>query len=255
MLPAVLALAGAVIGGAASHKAASDQAKATKAANEENRRLAEETSAANKVILDQMFNENKNMYSPGANAYNGLLEAYANSPEYQAQKYEYTGNINDFYSPAYQERVNQAMNAIQNSRANAGNMFSSNTMNEMNAKAQLMASEEYDKAYDRMMADRQLGLTEFNTNQDQQYKAWQSQIDKNKTLLSMADADRRALSQANNDYYTNLVNSNNALLSTQAAANAANASAYTSPWNSIGAGLGLGTGLYSALSNSPLKNY
>lgn len=248
MIPLLVGLGAAAIGGAASYAGQKSQERAVRRANEEIEALSAENLAKNKELLDKMYGEQAGIFGPGAALYGKAWDEYANSAGYTPGQYSYQGNIEDFYSPATQMRINTAMNAIQNSRANAGGMFSSDTFNEMNAKAQLMASEEYDKAYSRYMQDRALNLNEWNVNQDQQYKAWQSQIDKNKTLLSMADADRRALAQAAGDYYTNLINANNAALSTTAGISVANANATANPYNSIGTGIGMGLGAASLFS-------
>lgn len=248
MVPLIAGIVAAGIGGAASYASEKSKERQVRETNEEIARLSAENLAKNKELLEKMYGLQAGMYGPGASQYGDVLQQYANSAGYNPSQYSYQGNIEDFYSPATQMRINTAMNSIQNSRANAGGMFSSDTFNEMNAKAQLMASEEYDKAFSRYMQDRSLNLNEWNVNQDQQYKAWQSQIDKNKTLLSMADADRRALAQAAGDYYTNLINANNAALSTTAGINVANANATANPYNSIGTGIGMGMGAASLFS-------
>jgi hypothetical protein len=56
------------------------------------------------------------------------------------------------------------MNNITRSNANAGNMFSSDYLNQLNAKSQAMASEEWDKAFQRQQQDRANALQEYNTN-------------------------------------------------------------------------------------------
>ena len=43
-------------------------------------------------------------------------------------------------------------------------MFSSDYLNQLNAKSQAMASEEWDKAFDRQQRDRANALQEYNTN-------------------------------------------------------------------------------------------
>lgn len=245
MIPLLIAAGAALAGGAASYASSKSKEKAARQANEENAALAAQNLANNKALLDKMFGEQSAMFSPGASSYQQLLGNYIGQNTYQPGKFEYGKSIEDFYSPAAQMRINQAMNAIQNSRANAGGMFSSDTLGELNARAQTMASEEYDKAYNRYLGERGLALNEWNANQSEEYKAWQSQLDKNKTLLSMADADRRALANASSDYYSNIINANNAALSTTAGINVANANAKANPWDAVGAGIGMGMGAYS----------
>lgn len=212
-----------------------------------NAELAKETQAANEKLLERLYGSAQDTYGAGASQYGQRLTDYENLSPYEAQKYEYTKDVNDFLSPARNMRVQQAMNAIQNSRANAGGMFSSDTSNEMNAKAQLMASEEWDKAYDRMMNDRTTDLNEWKTNAEENRAAYNSQLEKSKELLNLANSDRNSLYNANQNYYSNLINNNNASMSTQAGIG--NSMANTSMnKQGIGAGLfKLGTGIMSAL--------
>lgn len=211
-----------------------------------NQALAKETQAANQKLLEQMHNNASETFT-GADDYSKYLTSYENLSPYEAQHYEYGKDVNDFLSPARNMRVQQAMGAIENSRANAGGMFSSDTMNEMSNKAQIMSSEEWDKAYDRMMRDRATDLSEWKTNNDEYREAYKSQLEKSKDLLNLANSDRNSLFNADQNYYTNLVNNNNAAMSTQAGLN----NAYNNvSMNEQGIGQGLfklGAGIIGAL--------
>lgn len=212
-----------------------------------NQELAKETQAQNQKLIEQMYGNAQDFYGQGAAQYDQRLSDYENMPTYQAQHYEYDKDVNDFLSPARNMRVNQAMNAIQNSRANAGSMFSSDTMNEMNNKAQLMASEEWDKAYDRMMKDRDVNLNEWKVNADENREQYKSQLERSKDLLNLANNDRNGMFNASQNYYANLVNNNNAAMSTQAGIGNAMANAGMNQ-QGIGSGLfKLGAGIVSAL--------
>jgi hypothetical protein len=79
-------------------------------------------------------------------------------------------------------------------------MFSSDYLNQLNAKAQAMASEEYDKAYDRMMKDRQMGLQEYTTNQN-----------KLGNIASMMGQDTGKYADALGNYYSTQIDASNAL--------------------------------------------
>jgi len=101
------------------------------------------------------------------------------------------------------------MNAITNSRANAGNMFTSDYANEMAAKQQALASEEWDKAYDRYNQDRAMALNEFSTNANLGNQRYQNQFNKSNTLLGQASNAQDNLSNAYGNYMTNLASQNN----------------------------------------------
>lgn len=193
--------------------------EAAKNAIGDNKDLANETYSNNQALIKQLLNSANSTYGNGAAQYDDRLANLENVGTYQAQNYSYDKDENDFLSPARNMRTQQAMNAIQNSRANAGGMFSSDTMNEMNNKAQLMASEEWDKAYDRMMKDRDTSLNEWKANAEEQRQAYTSSYNQAKDLLNLANSDRTNLNNASQAYYTNLINNNNANMSTQAGIN------------------------------------
>jgi len=126
----------------------------------------------------------------------------------------YDKTVEDFASPATAMRVQNAMNAIENSRANAGDMFSSDHLNALNAKAQAIASEEYEKAFDRYNADRTRTLNEWNANNEEKKNAYASQNDIYKTMMNQLandyNTDTTNLMNSLSDYYGGLVNANNA---------------------------------------------
>lgn len=188
-----------------------------------NKKLADDTLAANQKLLDQMLGAANTTYGAGANSYADALKAFQNSPTYQANQYSYKNGVNDFLDPARNMRVQGAMNAIQNSRANAGGMFSSDTMNEMSNKAQTMSSEEWEKAYQRMMQDKGMDLNQWQVNNNELKEQYKSELERSKDILNLANADRNAMFNANQNYYNNLVNMNNANMQTLAGINNAKA--------------------------------
>ena len=108
--------------------------------------------------------------------------------------------VNEAVIAAQTEKFKTAMDNITKSNANAGNMFSSDYLNQLNAKSQAIASEEWDKAYDRYMQDKQMQLQEYNTNQS-----------KLANVANMLGQNVNAYSNNMGSVYTNLINNNNAL--------------------------------------------
>ena len=104
---------------------------------------------ANRALYSQYLNKMNGTYGDVAGKYGDYLSNIENQEVYDPGQFSYDKDVNDFYSKAANQRVNQATNAITNSRANAGGMFSSDYLNELAAKQQALASEEWDKAYDR----------------------------------------------------------------------------------------------------------
>lgn len=229
--------------------------ESAKNAIKQNQELANQTKTENEALLQNLLTNAQNTYGTGASKYNDYLSSYENMgslEDYlknagQNTTYSYDKDVNDFYSPAANSRVQTAMNAIQNSRANAGNMFSSDTSNEMNAKAQLMASEEWDKAYERMNEDKTSDLNTWKANNENLNNLYSSQLTKATNLLNLANSDRNSLYNAESNYYNNLVNNNNAAMSTQAGLTNAYTNASLNQ-QGIGSGLfKLGTGILTAL--------
>ena len=91
------------------------------------------------------------------------------------------------------------------------NLFSSDFMNNMAAKQQALASEEWSKAYDKMMQDRQQQLQEWQAGQQSK----QNYLGNLGTLTNMFGNDRNQLANAYGDYISNMASQNNADLQTK----------------------------------------
>lgn len=148
-------------------------------------------------------------YGDLAGKYADYLSNIENLKVYDPGQFSYSGDVNDFYSKAANQRIKQATDAITNSRANAGSMFSSDYLNELAAKQQALASEEWDKAYDRYMQDRSQSLGEFSTNANLGNQVYQNLMNKNTTLLGQAQNAQDNVSNAYTNYLQNLANQNN----------------------------------------------
>lgn len=126
--------------------------------------------AQNQGMIQDAYNKNEGaigdyqnliegLYGSSPAQYRDALNKYINS-----DKFSYGKSAEDFYSPAADQRVKEAMNSITKSQANAGNMFSSDYLNSLNARSQAIASEEWDKAFDRMQQDRSNSMNEYSLN-------------------------------------------------------------------------------------------
>lgn len=170
---------------------------------------AMETSNANRALYSQYLNKMNGTYGDVAGKYNDYLSNIENQEVYDPGQFSYDKDVNDFYSKAANQRVNQATNAITNSRANAGGMFSSDYLNELAAKQQALASEEWDKAYQRYNQDRGMALNEFSTNANLGNQRYQNLFNKNTTLLGQAQNAQDNVSNAYANYLQNLASQNN----------------------------------------------
>lgn len=170
---------------------------------------AMETSNANRSLYSQYLNKMNSTYGDTAGKYNDYLSNIENQEVYDPGQFSYDKDVNDFYSKAANQRINQATNAITNSRANAGGMFSSDYLNELAAKQQALASEEWDKAYQRYNQDRSMALNEFSTNANLGNQRYQNLFNKNTTLLGQAQNAQDNVSNAYANYLQNLASQNN----------------------------------------------
>lgn len=171
---------------------------------------AEATSAENKSLFGDYYAKMQDEYGANADKYADAFQKYVDAVDSASgQSYTYDGDISDFYSPYANQRKQAAMDAITNSSANAGNMFSSDYLNSLAAKQQALASEEWEKAFSRMQSDRQNDISEWNANANQR----QQDLSNAANVVSLYGNDRNALSSAYADYISNLASQNNADLS------------------------------------------
>ena len=186
---------------------------------------ADEVMSANNSDISAYASSLRNTYGRGSSQFDQALQDFLNSDTYQQGEFGYTGNINDFYDPAAALRVNQAMNAINNASASGGNRFSSDYINRVGAKQQALASEEWAKAYDRLMQDRQMQLSKYNANSQAGWNNYNAKMDKMKTGIEQYGSDRNALMQGLGDVTTATMNNRLGGLQTMANVTAGNANA------------------------------
>jgi hypothetical protein len=183
-------------------------------------------AANNESLYQNYLNKVNSAYGTEAGNFGQRVSDLEELKPYQAGQFDdskYGKSVEDFYSKAANQRINNAMNAITNSRANAGNMFSSDYTNALAAKQQALASEEWDKAFDRYQQDRSRALSEFSTNANIGQQNYQNVYNKNKDLLGLSQGALDNTLNANAAYTQGLA-SNNAMLG-QNAANIAQAKA------------------------------
>ena len=190
---------------------------------------ANQVSAQNRGIYDNYWNQMQGMYGENAAKYgdavNQLADAIANRGDF-----EYTGKTEDFLNPAMEMRQRQAAQQLNAAASSGGSRFSSNYQDKLMAQSQGIASEEWEKAFDKMMQDRATQL--------QQWQTGQQKIQNLGTLTGLYGNDRQGLADAMGNYYSNLANQNNADLEvySDVAQNSANLDAQRK--QGIGAALG-----------------
>ena len=180
---------------------------------------AENAANKNEGLYRQYLDRVNNAYGGEAAKYGDRVQDLENLTPYDAGQFDdsvYDKSIEDFYSKAANQRVNQATNAITNSRANAGNMFSSDYANALAAKQQALASEEWDKAFDRYQQDRSRALNEFSTNANIGQQTYNNMYNKNKDLLGLSQNAQDNTINAFGSYTQGLANNNSMLAQNQA---------------------------------------
>ena len=165
----------------------------------------------NRGLYNQYLGQAQKTYGQNAAQYDQALQNYQNAIGEGYDTFQYGGNVNDFYDKFANQRSAQAMDALNKSAASGGNRWSSDFMNNMAAKQQALASEEWSKAYDKMMQDRQQQLAEWQAGQ----QAKQGYVNNLGTMANLYGNDRNQLMNAMGDYYSNMASQNNATLQTR----------------------------------------
>lgn len=166
---------------------------------------ADAASAANRGLYNQFYNKTQSTYGDTAAKVDDYLKNLEGMEAYDPGTFEYTGDVNDFYSKAADLRVKNAMNNLRES----SDIFSSDYQDAMAAKQQAMASEEWDKAYDRYMRDRSQTANEWQMNANAGQQAYTNQYNQNKDLLGVAQGAQDNLMNAYGNYINNMANQNN----------------------------------------------
>lgn len=162
-------------------------------------------SAANRSLYNQYNQKVQDTYGDLAGKVNDYLQSFEDQETYNPGQFEFNGDVNDYYSKFANQRVNQSMNALRES----SDMFSSDYQDAMAAKQQALASEEWDKAYEKYMQDRQQSANEWQMNTNAGQQAYNNQYNKNKDLLSMSQGAQDNIMNAYGNYINNMANQNN----------------------------------------------
>ena len=166
---------------------------------------ANAASNANKDLYNQFYDKTQSTYGDTAANVDDYLKKLEGMEAYDPGQFSYTGDVNDFYSKAADLRIKNAMNSLRES----SDIFSSDYQDAMAAKQQAMASEEWDKAYDRYMRDRSQTANEWQMNANAGQQAYDNAYGKNKDLLSVAQNAQDNLMNAYGNYINNMANQNN----------------------------------------------
>lgn len=170
---------------------------------------ANATGAANRGLFGDYYGKMNQMYGQNAGKYDQALSNYEQAMGEGPDQFTYGGDVSQFYDKFANQRADAAMQAMRN--MGGQNLFGSDFMNNMATKQQALQSEEWSKAFDKMMADRQQQLAEWQAGQQSK----QNYIGNLGSLTNMYGNDRTNLANAYSDYISNMASQNNADLQTK----------------------------------------
>lgn len=172
---------------------------------------ADQAKAQGEQILADMLGSNRSLWGSPEEAAAALSDAQSRVnglTPYEAGQFQYGKSVDDFFDPAFQLSVNQANDAINQSQALGGNLFSSDTANKIAAQNQVLATQMYNDALNAYQADKSLEQGIWQGNEQAKQAAATSAANLANAQYQMA-ADRAGnLSSADNAYYQALMGLN-----------------------------------------------
>lgn len=172
----------------------------------------ENAKNANTGLAQQGYDLAGSLWDPNGDIsqkYQDALTGVENLHGYDADNlFEYDKSISDFYDPAFQLSVNMANDAINNSQATSGNMFSSDTANKLAAKNNVLATQMYNDARDAMSQDKSLEQSIWAGNESAKQAAAQSASNIAGTKLNAYGTGMSNLSDAQQNYINSMMGIN-----------------------------------------------
>lgn len=159
-------------------------------------------------VLQGMLDANQTIYGTPEQASLALKQAQAGlngvNP-YQAGEFNYNKSIDDFYDKALGIRMNSANDAIHQSQALGGSLFSSDTANKLTAQAQVLGSQAYNDALTAYQTDKGLEQSIWQGNESARQAAANSALGLAQAKYGMASDTAGNISSAQNGYYQSLM--------------------------------------------------
>ena len=127
---------------------------------------ADAAYAQNEADLQRYYQTMADKYGDDEAKRREAIERYLNGEPVQVEDFSYDKSVEDFFDPAAGMRAQNAMTAINNAAGSEGSRFSSDFLNRQAAKQQALASDEWEKSYNRLMEDRNAQLNQWRANAD-----------------------------------------------------------------------------------------
>lgn len=175
---------------------------------------ANDAFSSGSAIAEQALDAAQGIYGSTEDARSALYDAIMGIDSvnpYKAGQFQYKKDIEDFYNPAFQLSVNNANDAINESQALGGNLFSSDTADKIAAQNQVLASGMYKDALEAMQADKSLEQNIWQGNEAARQNEAQAAADLARSRYDVANNTASNLSAANSDYYSALLGLNSDL--------------------------------------------
>ena len=207
--------AGGLLGLATGNSAQNKQSEAINKALgtlDEAKGYIEGAKGQNTELANQGLTLAGSLWDPNGNLvqnYNNALAGIEGLQGYDAgDLFSYDKTIQDFYDPAFQLSVNMANDAIGNSQAFGGNMFSSDTANKLAAKNNVLATQMFKEARDAMNQDKGLEQSIWAGNEAAKQAAANSAADIAGMRLNAYGTGMSNLSNAQQGYIGQLMGIN-----------------------------------------------
>lgn len=140
--------------------------------------MASDVEQANQRDINAYKSFLERQYGGDAARYSQALQDFLASDVYQNEGFDYDKSINDFFDPAYNQRVHDSMRAIEQQGANGGNSYSTDYLTRLGGKMQRLASDEWQNAYNRLMQDRTQQLNEWSQNSQNAWNNYNANVQK-----------------------------------------------------------------------------
>jgi hypothetical protein len=171
LLSAGGSLLGGLFGKSAAEQAAEEQAKAA----QQGINAIQQGQQAGVDYQTGVANEQRNLLNPYAQAGQGATTSLASMLAPGGNLTQGYGNfeaptgVTEQNDPGYQFRLQQGQQALENSAAARGGLFSGNTAKALSDYAQGSASNEYQNVYNRALGNYQTNYNTFRNNQNDLY--------------------------------------------------------------------------------------
>lgn len=207
-----IAMAGAsILSQANSRNRAHDAINNAKATLSTLENYPDQMRSQGQQVLNQMIAANQGIYGSPDDAALALRQASQGISDvnpYEATEFSYDKDISDFYDKALGLRMNAANDAINQSQALGGNLFSSDTANKLVAQAQVLGSQAYNDALNAFQTDKSLEQGIWQGNEAAKQAAANSAANIANMQYGVASDTAGNIANAQNAYYNALLGLN-----------------------------------------------